>query len=55
MGVHTGTLKLATVGYGKASKEDMVKWFQSVTGVSPTDDNEADAYALLQYAIKEVG
>jgi crossover junction endodeoxyribonuclease RuvC len=51
--IHTATLKKATCGKGNASKEEMLaavaaKW------KAVTDDNEADAIALLYYAIAEL-
>jgi len=54
MAVHTATLKKATTGNGRASKEDMMVWFKEQTGRDPIDDNEADAYALLMLACKEL-
>lgn len=51
--VNVGTLKKTTVGNGKASKEDIMKWFKKKVGRDPIDDNEADARALLEYAIQE--
>ena len=53
--VHTGTLKKGTVGKGNASKDDMMDWFREQTGHDPQDDNEADAYALLRFAMDELG
>ena len=49
MSVHTGELKKATLGKGKASKDDMMEWFKEKVGRDPIDDNEADAYAILMY------
>lgn len=53
--VHTATLKKAITGNGRASKEDMMAYFKEQTGREPEDDNEADAYALLRYAMDELG
>ena len=55
MAVHTATLKKATTGNGRASKEDMMALFKQQTGCDPIDDNEADSYALLRYAMQELG
>ena len=54
MAVQSGTLKKATTGKGNASKEEMMVWFKEQTGRDPIDDNEADAYALLMLACKEL-
>lgn len=53
--VHTNTLKKATTGSGRASKQDMMDWFENTVGRKPIDDNEADARAILEYAIREYG
>lgn len=53
-GVHVGTIKKFIAGNGKASKED-VKEAVRVLGFDPIDDNEADAIALLQYALDGTG
>ena len=53
--VHTGMLKKATVGKGKASKEEMMDWFREQMRRDPIDDNESDAYALLRFAMDEMG
>jgi Holliday junction resolvasome RuvABC endonuclease subunit len=50
---HTATIKKRIAGYGKASKEDMMAWFNRTTGRKPIDDNEADARAILELAIKD--
>lgn len=55
MSVHTGTLKKATTGYGNADKGAMKDWFWRTIGREPIDDNEADAMALLEYAITNYG
>ena len=47
------TIKKAITGNGRASKDDMINWFNGKVGRIPIDDNEADAYSLLIYTIKE--
>ena len=49
-GVPVGTLKQFTTGKGNAPKEAMIQAMQAL-GHAPTDDNEADALALLHWAI----
>lgn len=49
-GVPVGTIKKHATGKGNASKEEMVASAQA-RGHAPTDDNEADALALLHWAI----
>lgn len=51
-GVSVATIKKATTGMGRASKEDMIEAVKNL-GHNPKDDNEADALALLHYAINE--
>ena len=51
--VHTSTLKKFATGSGRASKEDIMTWASFKTGRAITDDNEADALALLYYAREE--
>lgn len=46
--VAVGTLKKHFTGHGNATKEDMVHRAR-VLGFRPTDDNEADAIALMEY------
>lgn len=55
MAVHSGTLKKFITGSGKASKEDMMKYFEEKRGRKPIDDNEADAYCLLMFTCKTIG
>ncbi len=52
LGVPVGTIKRHITGKGNASKEEVIR---SVVGrgYAPMDDNEADALALLLYAIDE--
>lgn len=49
LGVHTGTLKKFGAGNGKAKKEDMIKMFRLRLGREPGDDNEADAFHVLEW------
>lgn len=49
--VHTGTLKKFWIGSGKASKEEMMAEAKR-RGFEPEDDNEADALAVLHWAMK---
>lgn len=49
-GVPVGTIKHHVTGRGNASKEDVTRAVMDL-GFSPTDDNEADALALLRWAI----
>jgi hypothetical protein len=53
--VHTGTLKKYAVGSGNAGKGLMMEAFEEATGCRPIDDNHADAYWLLRFAMNEVG
>jgi Holliday junction resolvasome RuvABC endonuclease subunit len=50
-GVSVGTIKRHATGKGNAPKEAMVAAVRAL-GFSPADDNEADALALLDWAIK---
>lgn len=52
LGVHVGTLKKFATGNGRATKIDMMRMFQLITDRSPKDDNEADAFHVLQWGIK---
>ncbi len=49
-GVPVGTIKRHATGKGNASKEEIVRAMVE-RGFSPMDDNEADALALIRYAI----
>ena len=51
-GVPVGTIKKHATGKGNASKDEMVASARA-RGHAPTDDNEADALALLHWAIKQ--
>lgn len=54
MTVHTGTLKKFSTGSGAASKESMIAATRA-KGYSPANDDEADAFLMLEYAKHEVG
>lgn len=49
-GVPVGTIKKHATGKGNASKEEMIRAVRA-NGHQPNDDNEADALALLAWAI----
>ena len=49
-GVPVGTIKKHATGKGNASKDEMVASARA-RGHAPTDDNEADALALLHWAV----
>lgn len=49
-GVAVGTIKKFITGKGNAKKDAMIRAVQEL-GHNPTDDNEADAIALLRYAL----
>ena len=51
-GVGVGTIKKHATGHGNAKKPDMVAAAQAL-GVRVVDDNQADAVALLAYALDE--
>ena len=44
-------LKKATTGKGNATKADMMAWFKDKIGRDPISDDEADAMAMLYYAM----
>lgn len=44
---HPTTIKARGVGKGNASKEQVKRAVESLTGIKPRDDNEADAIAIL--------
>lgn len=52
MTVSPSTLKKATTGHGRASKDDMMKVVKG-WGFDPQDDNESDAIALLTYMLRK--
>ena len=51
-GVPVGTIKKYITGKGNADKQAVIKAVQAL-GFNPKDDNEADALALLHYAIEQ--
>ena len=51
-GVPVGTIKKHATGKGNASKDEMMAAMRA-RGYLPTDDNEADALALLHWAIQQ--
>ena len=51
-GVPVGTIKKHATGKGNAGKEDAIASVRA-RGHSPSDDNEADALALLHWAIAQ--
>lgn len=51
-GIQTATLKQFATGKGNASKEDMIRMFQMLSGRRSTDDNEADAFHVLQWGLQ---
>lgn len=53
-GVPVATIKRHATGRGNAGKQDMVAAMQA-RGFSPADDNEADAIAILLWAIETRG
>ena len=50
-GIPVGTIKKHATGKGNASKDDMIAAAR-LLGYAPTDDNEADALAILHWAIQ---
>jgi Holliday junction resolvasome RuvABC endonuclease subunit len=53
-GVPVGTIKRHATGKGNADKEAMIAAARE-RGFSPADDNEADAIAILHWAIETNG
>ena len=53
-GVQVGTIKRFATGKGNADKAAMLAAMQA-RGFSPADDNEADALAILLWAIETQG
>ena len=51
-GVPVGTIKKHATGKGNAGKEDVIAAIRA-RGHNPVDDNEADALALLNWAIAQ--
>jgi Holliday junction resolvasome RuvABC endonuclease subunit len=52
--VNVSTIKSHWTGKGNAKKEAMIERCKE-RGFEPQDDNEADAYALLDYALEREG
>jgi Holliday junction resolvasome RuvABC endonuclease subunit len=52
-GVPVGTIKKYATGKGNAGKAEMLAAMRA-KGFSPTDDNEADALALLGWALNQL-
>jgi Holliday junction resolvasome RuvABC endonuclease subunit len=50
LGVPVATIKRHVTGKGNASKDDVIKAVRA-RGYAPKDDNEADALAILDWAI----
>lgn len=53
-GIPVGRIKKHATGFGFARKDAVLKAIRA-RGFTPTDDNEADALALLFYALKDEG
>jgi len=53
-GVPVGTIKKHATGKGNANKQAMIEAARA-NGFSPKDDNEADAIAILLWAIETRG
>ena len=53
-GVPVGTIKKYATGKGNASKDEMIAAMRE-RGHTPVDDNEADALAVLHWAITQDG
>jgi hypothetical protein len=51
-GVPVGTIKKHATGKGNCGKQAMID-MANLVGINTVDDNEADAYWLLDYSIKE--
>lgn len=51
-GVPVGTIKKHATGKGNTNKDEMIAAMKA-RGHSPSDDNEADALALLHYALTQ--
>jgi Holliday junction resolvasome RuvABC endonuclease subunit len=47
--IHVATLKKASTGDGKATKDDMEAFIWSIFKYTPYDDNEADAICIAHY------
>jgi Holliday junction resolvasome RuvABC endonuclease subunit len=53
-GVPVGTIKRHATGKGNAGKDEVIASVRA-KGFKPTDDNEADAIAILLWAIETKG
>jgi hypothetical protein len=53
-GVPVGTIKRCVAGKGNASKDDVIAAVRAL-GFDPADDNEADALAILHWALSTRG
>lgn len=53
-GVPVGSIKRHATGHGNASKEDVIAAMRA-RGYTPHDDNEADALAILHWALETPG
>jgi len=53
-GVPVGTIKKHATGKGNAGKDEVIAAIRA-RGYTPIDDNEADALALLHWAIAQTG
>ena len=51
-GVGVGTIKKHFTGFGNATKEDMIAEAER-RGFAPSTDDEADALAILSFAVKQ--
>jgi len=54
LGIPVGTIKKSATGKGNASKDQMLAAARG-WGFAPCDDNEADALAILRYAMLPLG
>jgi Holliday junction resolvasome RuvABC endonuclease subunit len=51
--VHSSTIKKLVTGSGRASKKEVMAWAEIELGRPPIDDNEADAIAMMYWAVDE--
>lgn len=51
LGISVGTIKKSWTGKGVATKQEMIETAR-LRGFDPKDDNEADALAILHYALE---
>ena len=52
-GVGVGVWKKSIIGKGNAAKEEVIKWAEK-NGHTPKDDNNADALAILHFAMLSI-